>query len=377
LRVLHYHKRVDFRLGGVARAVADMTAVLARGGLDVTLATGGIDDPAGVWESRTGGGPGLVTMPALGRGGRLTPEGARAMECAVRDADVVHLHAVWSPSNLQAASIARAAGVPYVITVHGMLGRWSMSSSKLKKRAFLAMGGSKYLRRADAVHFSCDDERAQAAPYVRSSRGVVIPLALDLEPFRAAEHRPREGDSPYRVLFLSRLHRVKGVELLIEGVARARERLGPIELTIAGSGDDDYGREMRALADRLGVPAEFTGFVDGGAKVGLYERADAFVLPSAHENFGLAWAEAMASGVPTIVSRQVGPASEIEGAGAGVVVDRDAGSIGDALEAVLGDPARGRELGAVGRAWVLSFLDPDAVAGALRTMYEGVSGKNR
>ncbi|MEQ8768896.1 MAG: glycosyltransferase [Phycisphaerales bacterium] len=375
--MLHYHKRVDFRLGGVARAVADMTAVLAREGLDVALATGGIDDPAGVWASRAGGGPELITVPPLGRGGRLSPEGARAMRRAVQSADVVHLHAVWSPSNLQAAAIARKLGVPYVITVHGMLGRWSMSSSRVKKQTFLAMGGSRYLRNAAAVHFACADERDQAARYVRPSQAVVIPLALDLEPFRPATHRPRAEGAPHRVLFLSRLHRVKGVEHLIEGAAIARDRVGPIELTIAGSGDDAYEREMRVLAERLGVPAVFTGFVDGGAKVGLYEHADAFVLPSAHENFGLAWAEAMASGVPTIVSRQVGPAAEIGASGAGVVVERTPGSIADALASVLGNESRRLAMGEKGRAWALSFLDPGAVAGALRGVYEGLPVKNR
>lgn len=377
MRVLHYHKRVDFRLGGVARAVADMTAVLARQGMSITLATGGIDDPAGVWQARAGDGPELVTVPPLGRGGRLTPKGVEVMERSIRRADVVHLHAVWSPSNLQVASIARRAGVPYVITVHGMLGKWSMSASRLKKRAFLAMGGSSYLRGADAVHFSCADERDQAARYVNASRAVVVPLALDLEPFRGANRVPRAEGGPARVLFLSRLHRVKGVEHLIDGVAIARDRIGPVELTIAGSGDDGYEHELRDRAARGGVSAGFAGFVDGSAKVGLYEQADAFVLPSAHENFGLAWAEAMASGVPTIVSREVGPSVEIGSAKAGFVVERTPESIADALVGLLNDEPGRRDLGEQGRAWVLSYLDPERVADAWRGVYQRASSKNR
>lgn len=373
MRILHYHKRVDFTLGGVARSVADMTGVLAASGLDVTLATTALHDPAGVWAAATGPRPALATLPPLGRAQRFTPEGLARFRDLLADADSLHLHALWTPSNLQAARAALDTGIPYIVTVHGMLGRWAMSGANLKKRAFLALGGRRFLQRAAAVHFACEDERAQAAAVVRLPRAVVIPLPLDLAPFDAppAPQRRRNAADPARVLFLSRLHPVKGVELLIDAVTQLRAEGRDIELIIAGTGDREYERALRDRAQPLGDHARFDGFVDGPAKAALYREADAFVLPSAHENFGLAWAEAMACATPTIVSRDVGPAAEIRQADAGLVTDRTAPAIQASLASLLDDPPKAHALGLRGQAWVRWFLDPPRLAAALEALYRG------
>lgn len=375
MRILHYHRGVDLTQGGVARAVVDMTGVLARAGMDVTLATPRIHDPAGVVAAQGSARAAVAELPALGRSQRLGPGALSRLDELIRATDVVHLHALWSPSNLQVARLARRAGKAYVVTVHGMLGGWSLSQARLKKQVFLALGGRSYLRWAAALHFSCEDEREQARGQIGSTPTRVIPLALDLDPFRGGGGAARDSGARPRVLFLSRLHPVKGVELLIEAVERlAASGLEP-ELVIAGTGDEAYERTMRERARPLGDRATFPGFVDGSAKADLYRSADVFVLPSEHENFGLAWAEAMACGVATIVTRQTGPAREIEAAGAGVVTDRTPGAITEALVRLLTDAPGRAALGERGRAWVLEVLDPGRIAGEFAELYRGAAGK--
>jgi glycosyltransferase involved in cell wall biosynthesis len=137
-----------------------------------------------------------------------------------------------------------------------------------------------------------------------------------------------------RLLFLSRLHPKKGLPLVLEALALARARSDvQLSLTVAGGGDGAYVGELRALAARLGVAdlVYWTGHVEGAAKSALLAGADLFVLPSAQENFGIAVAEAMAAGLPVLVSHEVALSAEVREAGAGAVVPREPAAIADAI----------------------------------------------
>lgn len=127
------------------------------------------------------------------------------------------------------------------------------------------------------------------------------------------------------LLFLGRVHEKKGADLLFKALASLRERepelLKDVQLVMAGATDHPYGRQMQALVKSLGLDpyVTWTDHVGGAVKWGAFRMADAFILPSHQENFGIAVAEAMACGVPVLISRQVNIWREIKEAGAGFV----------------------------------------------------------
>jgi glycosyltransferase involved in cell wall biosynthesis len=141
--------------------------------------------------------------------------------------------------------------------------------------------------------------------------------AFDLA-FRAAA--PALGAKSY-ILFLSRIHPKKGCDLLLSAFASLASHHPNVDVVIAGPDQVGWRAELEALASRLGIPdrVHWTGPLYGDAKWGAFYGADAFILPSHVENFGIAVAEALACGVPVLISDKVNIWREIEAADAGIV----------------------------------------------------------
>lgn len=384
MRVVHYLRQIRLEQGGVVRAVLDICTVLARAGHDVTLVCCDDTDIPASWREGGERVPRVkkIDPPALPMAAFSPGQVRRLMELA-RDADVVHLHAVWHASNLQFARACRRARVPYVLSIHGMLDDWSMSQRPAKKRLFMAMGARAMLNGARFVHCTAGAELDQSRKWYPGGRGVVIPLVFDLTPFRtmpgpalAREHYPSLGAGRPNILFISRLHYKKGVEHLIRAARILADRGAPIALQIAGTGDDQYERLLRTLATELALDesATFLGMVSGEPKISLYQAADLVVLPTSQENFGFVVFEAMAAGAPLITTAGVDTWPEVKSSGGGIIVDQDATKIADAIAELLGDPPRRRAMGESGRAWVLRELDPDRVVERFVEMYRGAIG---
>jgi glycosyltransferase involved in cell wall biosynthesis len=154
------------------------------------------------------------------------------------------------------------------------------------------------------------------------------------------------GDQSLRLLFLSRLHPKKGIPLLFEGLARARADGVRAELAIAGDGSTAYKEELLALVERLGLRGvvRFLGYLEGESKRAAFASADVYVLPSHQENFGIAVAEALAAGLPVIVTDKVGIAADVREAGAGLVVPVDVAAIAAAVSRLARDPDERRTM---------------------------------
>jgi glycosyltransferase involved in cell wall biosynthesis len=140
--------------------------------------------------------------------------------------------------------MARRRGVPYLVTVHGMLGEWAMSQRGLKKRLYLRLRGRRFFHGAATVHTTAAGELEQARRWLGGAESVVLPYLFDARAFAdlpGPHLAERELDLPPRdlpqVLFLSRLHEKKGVDRLILASAELRRRGVPHVLLIAGSGD--------------------------------------------------------------------------------------------------------------------------------------------
>jgi glycosyltransferase involved in cell wall biosynthesis len=370
---------IQLEKGGVVRALLDLCPVLAAAGHEVTLLTADDADAPEPWRRREPDCPRVVKIPRPSLHGLcLGPAAMRVVRSHLQDADILHLHGMWDPCHVQIASAARGVGLPYVYTVHGMLDDWCMAQRGLKKRLYLTLFGRRMLHGAAAVHCTAQAELDQSRKWFPQGRGVVVPLILDLGPFQelpgpgpARVRFPQlETDRPV-LLFLSRLHYKKGVELLIRAADRLRRDQRDCLVLIAGSGDREYEVKLQQLVRELSLEdrVHLLGFLSGIEKVSLFQAADVFVLPTSQENFGFVLFEALAATTPVVTTRGPDTWPELEASGGAVIVSQDVDAIADAVRAILDDDERRDAMGRAGRAWVFENLSGGSVATRLERLY--------
>lgn len=384
MKVLHYLPAIRLELGGVVRAVLDMTTLLASRGIEVTVITHDQTDLPQAWKDGGGGVPRVVDLgPVKSKLRRLGATQLEDVRKQIRSHDVVHIHACWNWANNQIARLADTEATPYVQSIHGMLDDWSMAQSTPKKKLFLKLGGRRTLRGARAVHCTAQAELDQAQKWFAPARGVVCPLVFDLDPYHElpgpdlareafAEHL--EEGVPV-VLFLARVHYKKGVDVFIRSIAELKRRGIACRALIAGTAETPgYMDEMRALAASEGVGdiTGFLGMVSGATKLSLYQLADVFSGPTSQENFGFVFPESLACATPVITTKGVDIHPELTSSGGAIISDRTPSAFADATSELLADPARARAMGQRGRAWVFEHLEPQAVASRYEELYRSV-----
>lgn len=385
MRVLHvtgcYLPATEW--GGAVTAVAGLAGAIAGAGVQVEIFTttqrSSRAFPA-VAPGRDGSGPVPVTrFRSAGWAGRafLAPSLVPALRRRVRDFDLVHLHMLWGFPGIAAAQVCRAAGVPYAVTPHGALDPWALGQRALEKRVFLALAERRNLEKASLLHFTAPAERAAAPAWVRALPAAVVPNALDASPFlslRADEVRARSRE----ILVLGRVHPMKGFDVLLPAMKRVAAADPAARLVVAGPDEGGHLERVRRMAAEHGLSAavEFTGHLDEAGRARALERAGLLAAPSHRENFGMAVAEAMAAGLPVVVSDRVNICDDIAAAGAGLVVPLDATALAEALAGLLRDPGKRARMGAAGRKLVVERYSAAAVGAAMRSAYEEVLSRS-
>ncbi|MFN4243472.1 MAG: glycosyltransferase [Tepidisphaerales bacterium] len=317
---------------------------------------------------------------------RLTGRRAGQVASSVVSGECVfHLHGVWERMLLSVARVAQAKARGYVVTPHGMLDPWSLQQSWWKKKLALTAGVRAMLSEAMFLHFLNERERELAGPLGLTAPTEVIPNGIfesevaALPPpgtFRRAF--PVLGDRPY-VLFLSRLHYKKGLDVLVDAFERVSGEFPSLMLVVAGP-DGGAGEGFRGEVDRRGLRDRvvLTGPLYGELKMAAYAEAAAFCLPSRQEGFSMAILEALGVGVPCVVT-QACNFPEVETSGAGVSTPLCAKAFADGMRAVLRDalasPAARAAIGQRGRSLVLSKYTWPRVAEQMLETYVRYTGR--
>ena len=372
MKVLHVIPSIGPLRGGPSIAMGTIARALRDGGVQVDVATTNDNDSellsvpleqpvdeAGVryWYFARTAYP-YTTSTGL----------ARWLRRRAGEYDIIHTHALFSFSTSVAAAAARKFGVPYIVRPLGTLAPYGMQQHSFLKQVSWLMVERRLLRQAAAIHFTSEAER-EDAERLGKWRSVVVPLGVP-----SPAHIPRDhADASELVfLFLSRIHPKKRVELLLEAFAEVRKSL-PARLVIAGTGDADYVSALKARAAQLDVAqaVSWPGHVSGVAKDRLLTEAHAFVLPSINENFGIAPVEALAAGLPVVLSQGVAIHREVEAGHAGVVVDDDAHSLATGMLS-LRDAATRRVMSANAEALARTKFSIEAMQRGLIAMYEQV-----
>lgn len=242
---------------------------------------------------------------------------------------IFHTNSCWEPLSSYCLLWAREGGCKTLYTLHGMMEPLIMKRHYYsRKKPALILYQKRALRAADCVVATSRRERDNFLAFGYNSNVVIIPNAV-----KTAGIKMKSTWKPtHTMLFLSRLHPVKGVEILLEAVASIRTMVSSYLLTIAGNGEAAYVAELKEKARRMGIDdmVRFTGEVTGVAKWELYRSADFFILPTRTENFGMVVAEALAAGTPVITTREA-PWDMLETTGCGRWVSLDAEAIAQAI----------------------------------------------
>jgi len=293
--------------------------------------------------------------------------------------DVLDHHYLFSYAPTCAATIARHHHVPYTVRTMGQLAPWALAQSRLKKQIYTALVERRNLEQAAVIHCTSIGEAADVRNFGIKTPTLTLPLGVELPtlwPDAQAKLRYTYSIAPEVpiVLFLSRLHYKKRPDLLLEALGQLAAQGHNFHLILAGSGDAAYVDSLTELTATLGLADRTTlpGFVTGTAKDLLLQGSDFFVLPSFSENFGIAVAEAMAAGLPVIVTPGVQIAPEIAAAKAGLVVDGLAPLV-TALTQLLTAPGLRQQLGANGRQLVTQRYSWQSIAQSLASVYAEIA----
>lgn len=298
----------------------------------------------------------------------------------VQDYEVVHVHAVFSFSVIAACWTARAAGVPFIVRPLGILNGWGMANRRRWVKALSFRWLDKpLLNAAAAMHYTSALEQREAESLGLKARGVIIPLGFDVAAMGAGQNsKVEDGGSEKaltdQVLFLSRLDRKKGLELLLESFVLVAAQRPSAHLLLAGDGEPTYVTALKTLASNLGVANRVTwaGHLDGKAKRAALAKSAVFTLPSNSENFGIALLEAMAAGLACVSCKEVALAADVAGDDAVVLVEREPQALAAAICAVLADTEKRKQLGARAREIALRDYSLASMGRRLHGLYDEV-----
>ena len=250
--------------------------------------------------------------------------------------DGIVMHGIWSFPSVALRFAAQRARRPYGVFVHGALNPWFYRKYPFKHLKKLLYWPLQYvvLRDALAVFFTAESERDLAKVSFRPNKwnSVVVPFGIN-DPEESVGDPAGQIETFYRrfpelrsrryLLFLARIHAIKGCDLLLNAFRQVANSVPDVDLVIAGPDQMGTQAKLQRMAEQFGIAGRvhWPGFIDGDLKWGALRACDAFVLSSHSENFGVAVVEALAVGRPVLISNRVNIWSEIQDDKAGLVED--------------------------------------------------------
>lgn len=363
MKLVHVMSHMDEEAAGPTQSVSRLCEALVACGQATDLHTMAI--------SRVPAGVGVAVHEQwrlLGQFG-FSLELIRSLASVSRSCDILHNHSLWSFPSMATGLVTGRASAKLVTSPRGTLAPAALARSRTKKFIFKPLQWLA-LTRAALLHATSEMEHADIRNNGLFNPVAIIPNGIDVPDIGRGERDGRSTQMPRRLLFLGRLHPIKGIELLLQAWRELQDEHRDWELVVAGKGDDTYVASLKALAARLGSKrVQFTGPVYGEAKKRVYLSSHLFVLPTATENFGMAIAEAQAHGVPVVTTKGA-PWSGLISHESGWWVDQTLDDIRGALdEAMCLDYPSLEKMGLRGSQWMASDFEWSSVARQMISVY--------
>jgi glycosyltransferase involved in cell wall biosynthesis len=384
MRVLHVSSGISPRIGGSAMMALESASPLLRFGVETSLFAPDLAVPVNAkryWSVRPDDVPALAgharvfpTHPP--RRLAFSPALYRSLRREARDYDVVHVHNLWTFPQFAAHRESLRAGTGLVVAPCGALDPLRRGRSRRVKRITTALWQGKMLDDAHVIHFKTRAEAERVADLVPPEKGMIVPNGIRWDFFQQLpdpsqfRRQHLQGHGGPIVMTLGRISWEKRLDVLIEAFARVADEFQDAVLVIVGPDDEDLAAGLTASAAALSIGGRvrFIGSLAAEAKLEALAAADVWCQSSQFENFGLAAVEALAAGLPAVISNGVQLADEIGGAGAALLAPPTPESFADSLRRLLGDTELCRDLAERGREFAREF-DWDSIAPRLLAMY--------
>ncbi len=365
-KIIHVISAVSEEASGPSYSVVRLCEELIGLGCPVTLAT--LD-----WSPMQVVPPFLKSFP-LGLGprkfGRCPEMKKWLMEQAqCKNVDIIHSHGIWMMPNIYTGWAAKKGLVPLVVSPRGTFSEWAMAhGTKLKPILWRIIQGPA-LKTTSCFQATSEEEYFDIRRLGFKQPVAIVPIGIDIPDL--SPKPSKRGKKT--LLFLGRIHKKKGLDILLYAWAKVQKNFPDWNLRVVGPDQNGYLREMQELASRLNlVRCDFTGPLYGRDKWQAYRDADIFVLPTYSENFGIAVAEALASGNPAIVSKGA-PWSGLQSHEAGWWIDIGVAPLVNCLnEALSLSSERLNEMGRKGQRWMANDYGWGNIAKKMFKVYEWI-----
>lgn len=385
MKILHVIANLAPRYGGPSKACLEMARAQARPGNEVHIYTTNQDGDGELSVStdcvvqRNGVSIRYFPIQHPRFWGTSMPL-ARALKEIIPGVDIVHIHSLYMFHTAVAALYCKKFQTPYVIRPHGTLDPYIYKRHRFRKKIIEILFQNRVLRNASGIHYITEEEKTLAEGYSHGTPGFVVPIGLDIEEYA---NRPAKGKLFSRfpelngkkiILFLGRINFKKGLDILVSAFAFVARERDDVHLLIAGPDDNGYGTKVMEWLKKEGVnsKATFAGMLQGEEKLEALHYSTLFVLPSYSENFGIAVLEAMACGLPVIVSEKVNLWPSVVAAKAGLVAPCDAEVFSRKILNILEDDDLARKMGTNGIALVRNDFSWCEIATKLTSVYSSL-----
>lgn len=371
MRVIHVVPAVTQEASGPSYSVVRLCQSLVEAGVDLTLT-------AMDWSPLPSR-PAFIKIFPLGFGPRRlghSPSMCRWLqdEAAAGKVDVIHNHGMWQMNAVYPGWAAKDGKAKLVVSPRGAFSVWAMSYGSWLKKIFWPL-----IQRPALAHASCFHATSDAEYENIRSLGFKQPVAIIPNGIDVPEFVPKTKRDMRTLLFLGRIHPVKGVDVLLRAWAEVSGRFADWRLLVVGtdagySAQSGYLGEMKALATQLELKrVEFVDPLYGEAKWSAYRQAELFALPTHSENFGITVAEALAAGTPAIVTKGA-PWSELDTHQAGWWIDSGVEALVDGLKTAMAlSPEELARRGTNGSGWMAREFSWDTIGNRMHRTYRWLS----
>ncbi|PZM82064.1 MAG: hypothetical protein DKM50_04785 [Candidatus Margulisiibacteriota bacterium] len=335
------------KIGGPITAVHNLNKILVQKGLDLTVYTTNahIDGPITLNNQTSVDGVNVTyfdfstALDFMGNTGwQYSPSLKKALIENIAKYDVIHIIGLWSYPPLIALRLANKYKIPVIISAHGSLKPEHFATKHFKKSIYYNMLLKKQFKKTVFMQYFTQDEALDTQSFFKlNSKYIVIPNGINILPEN--EQIVNQHTGYINLLYLGRIHPVKGIEFLVAVLDGLKRININVKLKIVGTGDTEYLNSLKLLVvesdltDRI----EFLGFFDGEKKDRILKNSNVFVLPSYNEAFSMSILEAMSYKLPVIISDKC-YFPEVEKNNAGVVLHHDVGLWLKAIELIVNDP---------------------------------------
>jgi glycosyltransferase involved in cell wall biosynthesis len=291
-----------------------------------------------------------------------------SMMAASQTVDLIHNNSLWMMPNIYPGQVAKRYNIPYVVTPRGTLSAWAMKSGTSVKRIIWPLLQRPALAATTCFHATAMSEYEDIRRMGFHQPVAIIPNGIDI-----LDLHPSIEKNDRTLLFLGRIHPVKGLDMLLPAWQAVQERFAEWKLRIVGPDNGGYLARMKETAADLALERiEFTGPLFGPEKWQAYRDADLFVLPTYSENFGMAVAEALAAGTPAIVSKGA-PWSDLNTRQAGWWIDIGVDPLVACLEQALAESSGDLSArGLRGREWMKAEYSWQHIGRKMAATYEWI-----